>query len=491
MPLHFTFLGYFLVFRSTCYHRYMNYLRLIRLTWLLGLGSLVLFLLYRGIVPFGSITYTHNFLQDNYFISPFSPKERLAGSSGFDQRRMIAEPLYFFFRTPRPFTTATVTVTYKNPAPFMELGICRDKAAWNFERQPVYSRDLENLATNPHTIQENGLLLWQKQMNYQTITDFLQKPPYPEKIAVYNYDLKPQFRLIDYKNFSTPRTIPVGLRGGYTMVTYTNGEPIQVTFTVHRETTADYQSPHVILYSENNSVVYEQSFFNEAKDFLPNSPQSFSVVTPILPSGPYRLEFKTNDQVVTDTIVTAQAKISFLGTINFNNSNRNSIILVTDGSYIKAQTLNPERLQTMSVDKQTLEIHKTYHQFSLSLDNKSRVFKTIILRGDDVTIASDGILAFSTTDSLNPWPRSYSGENNFDSDIEYILARYTPIGNAERNRRSITFTLGNNCFDKGRYPFLLSAPGITATAPVEIENISIHVQGTTLMEYIKKLWHNL
>ncbi len=471
----------------------MKYIRIIRLGWICGLSALVLFLIYRAVAPFGSIVYTHNFLHDNYFISPFSPKERLAGDSGRDQRLLISEPVYFFLRTMRPFKTAEIKVSYTNPAPFMELGICRDKTVWNFERQPLYIKNLETLATDQNSLKENGLILWQKQKKYSTIKDFLHTPPAPEKIAVYNYNIKTSFRLGDYKNLTSERIIPVGLRGGYTIVTYTNNDPIKFTLNLHQEiSNSSYRSLEIIGYSEEGKIIYEENFLNQVDNTVPNTSRLITITTPILPTGPYRFEFKIDDSIITDTITTTQAKLSFLNTLNFANSGRGSITLVTDGSYLKAQTFNPERLQTISIEKQSLDLNKTYYQFSVSLQDQTRSIKTIKLTGDDSMIASDGIFAFSAAEAINPFPRSYNLDTNPTTEgLEYILAHYDPIGNAQHNSRIVTFTLNSNCLDKGRYPFLVSAPNIDSISPLEIERISLRLSGLNLIEYIQKLWRDL
>lgn len=465
----------------------MSAIKTVRIIWISALVGIVGFLLYKTITPFGVINYQSNFLSFNYFISDLSPVERLVSQSRFDNR-VSGEPIYFYLRTPRPFRTATVTLTLRNPAPLVELGICRDKTAWNFERQPIYVEGLEKLASHPETFQENGLLLWQREKKYNSVQQFLESLPSAEKITTYNYQLPTQVRLSDYQPAKQARTITTGLRGGYVALTYSGGEPLEMNITVHRELKNKDNvgtSLRWTVYNEQGEGIISQ----ELPSLADSTPTTISLKTPAVRAGLYRLEFKAEDDIITDTITTPQTKLSFVNKVSLASQDRSNLSLLTDASYLKAQTLNPERLQTITIGQQTLSLTETYRQFSVILDDQSRAVKPIALPADDVLLAGDGVFAFTPEDIINPTTRHYNPEMNIDrAGIDYVIARYEPLGEGTSYTRTVSFSLNQNCLDKGRYPLVIAASGLNPEQPMTVERVDVKLTGQTLGEFIRKLW---
>lgn len=468
----------------------MKSLKKIRLVWLVALGILVLYLLWQAIVPLGKISYQTDFLTYDYFISELSPQERLRGQEGEGQRTITSEPVYFYLRTPRPFRTAHLTMTVDNPSGVMEIGLCRDKASWQFERQPLYVESLEKLANSQNVIQAEGIMLWQKEKTYSSIKDFLASPPTLEKIAIYNYNLKLPFRLADYKSISEKREIFLGARGGYTVVTYSDGSPIEVNFEmqVEKNKASPASTIFFTLYNEQGGAVMIKEM--SEKDILSSSTYIFKSGS--LEPGPYRIEVKASNEVVTEKITTSQTQISFANQLWLTERGRKNFSLLTDGSYIKVQTLNPKSLQTIEIEKESINLSETYQQFSLTLSDHRRTPKQIRLTTDDVMIATDGILTFREEDILNPTPRSYSPNLALDSaGVDYMIARYQPIGISSSIKRTMTFIISDTCLDKGRSPFLIAAPGIQVDQGTEIKEIVIQLEGKTLFEFIHDIWKKI
>lgn len=213
----------------------MKTVKIIRTIWVSMLLTMVGFLMWKFVAPFGIMHYDTDFSKYNYFISELTPKDRLITVGKQRENMVQAEPVYFYLKTLRPFTSAEVTVHYSHPSSLMELGICRDKAHWNFERQPIYFNTLEELASTNQVSIENGLLFWQKEKKYNSITDFINNPPSVEKIGVYNYNLPVVFSLNDYKSLNAPQKFMLGAKGSYSLVTYSKGEPINLRFIVRKK----------------------------------------------------------------------------------------------------------------------------------------------------------------------------------------------------------------------------------------------------------------
>lgn len=479
----------FLLFQASCYHRYMKYLKKIRVGWLSLLGLIILFLLYQAIVPGGQISYKTDFSRYSYFLSELTPKERLGAIEKGHGQIIRGEPIYFFLKTPRPFRTAQVTVTIKEPSDFMEIGLCRDKAAWNFERQPLYIKKLEELALDKNTRQEGNLMFWQREAKYATLSDFLQSSASIDSLATYNVKVRQSFRLPDYSNLAEEQIFPVGIRGSYILISYSNGQPLSFKLSLEPGSLSSPSASTVtaIIYNEDGEVIYTQSLPKVDNESL----KIFSIITPELQPGPYRLEIKAGNEWVTKTITTAQTKLAFFNQLWLADQDRQNFSLFTDGSFIKAQTINPENVQTIKIKDENLDLSETYHQFSLTLSDQSRSVKKIDLAQDDIMLATDGVFAFTSEALFNPATRSYSDSLDLDmAGIDYVIAGYEPIGQKALITRTVNFNLAGACLDQGRYPFLIAAPGLTSQTAVELKDLTIKLQGATIFELIQRVWKN-
>jgi 5-hydroxyisourate hydrolase-like protein (transthyretin family) len=463
----------------------MKQIRAIRLIWVGALAGVVVFLLWKAIVPLGSITYSTDLGEYDYFISELSPKDRLEVSAHNIYNQIKAEPVYFYLHTPRPFQTAKVTLNFENAPPLMELGICRDKKNWNFQRLPVYFKKLEELALSDQTILENGVLLWQKEKVYSSVDDLKQNPPTLEKISVYNYDYSPSVFLPSYQSSPVARDFKLGARGNYILSTYSNGEPLDMTFTINqKDTTAAASTISVTVYDQQNEII--KSLEGKSTD------SQIILTTEALAVGAYRLEFKADNNIETDTVRTFQTKLSFINYVWLTNLSRSNFSIFTDATNVSVQTINPEKLQTLQVHSQALEIRETYNQFSLPLEDHTRKIKEIRFEKDDVMLAGDGFFALSSEDIFESSPRQFSNKIDLaTSDIEYIIAGYEPIGLNSTGERTVNFDLYQACLDKGRYPFIISTPQVNEHKPVKISKITVTVIGKNLLEFIKSIWERI
>lgn len=446
----------------------------LRIIWITALGVIILALIVLAIAPFGYISYRTDLLRPDYFIGSLTPTDRLAGKEGEAARRILAEPVYFSLYTPRPFNNVRVTLEYSSKAPLIELGLRRDGVAWNFERQPIYFQVLEDLARNPNTIQEDGVLLWQREKKYSSLNEFLKNMPARNKIAVYNYSLSYPYRLNDYHTAGR-REVPTAVRGSYILATYSGGEPIDMELFFER-LAGSKKEITATMYNEKNQPVISQTVVEES---------SLRLRTSALPTGPYRLELKAEDTVITKRIITAQSKLAFVGRVWLTDANRKSITIYTDSQTLTAQTLNPASLQKISFANKTLDLSETYKQISLSFPENGRQARPVTINKDDITLSGDGVFAFSEADLLNASLRELRPGLDIDAaGIEYVIARYQPI--SEKGKRTVSFDLSGALQEKGRYSFMIAAPGL-ADIPdgLEVRAITAKLAGTSLLEYVK------
>jgi hypothetical protein len=474
------------------YDEEMQVMRKIRYIWIGILGTIVLSLLYVAIVPFGEISYQTDFSKYYYFISDFSPLERLQANAQKIKRIIVSEPVYFFVRPPRAFETVAVTAHFTNPASLIEIGICRDQTAWNFERQPFYFEKLEQLVKSQNTLIEKDLILWQKEKKYDSISDFIKNPPRAEDFALYNFNITPSLLLPDYTSLPEPKMYSLGIRGNYILLTYSNGDPIEMNFSL--KNTSDSKTSQTVtfnLYNTKNEVIESEKFNFPLNDQQPNLIFEKKIKTKNLIPGAYRLEFIAGNDFVTENVTTTQSRLAFLNRLWLTDASRTHFSMFSDSTNIQVQTLNPKSVQTIFVGGEKIDLTETYKQFSHILKNQNREIKEIKLEHDDIIIAGDGVFTFASSDIINPFPRQFTNKTILEkSDIDYVLAHYQPIGSQAPYTRTVVFNVSPSCHDRRGLPFIIAAPDIETQEPVEVTSLDITFKGRTLSNYLKKLFSN-
>ncbi len=156
--------------------------------WLM-LAIFVGFLSWKIVVPGGKIAYVMAAGASDDFIEQFEPLDRLTVSDG--RIKINGNPIYFSLRTPRPFDKLRLTVKYK-PAgqPLIAIGLLKNRAAWSYEVKPLYNELINRLyhSADWGIIENDHTLLLQRREKYDSLRQFLAKPPAPTSTAVYDYD---------------------------------------------------------------------------------------------------------------------------------------------------------------------------------------------------------------------------------------------------------------------------------------------------------------
>ena len=168
--------------------------------WLM-LAIFVGWLIWQVVIPSGRVTYVNDFSHYSDFIVGFSPKERLAAAEK-GQQKLLGDPVYFNLRTTRPFSHAKLTLTYRSQgAPIIEAGLLLDKSTWRYALKPVANQIIDKLYHDKAwgVLEDDGVILLQRQEKYSSIKNFLASPPDPKTVAVYNYQLPDNFKPADNK----------------------------------------------------------------------------------------------------------------------------------------------------------------------------------------------------------------------------------------------------------------------------------------------------
>ena len=470
------------------------------------LACVILWLLYMAVVPSGKITYVYDFKKDNYFISKLTPDARVEERQN-NKQKIIGDPVYFSLRTPRRFNKAKLTLKYKRckqepqcaPAnlPIIEVGALVDKTVWRYDLEPIENYIINQLALAWDMIEENGAILLQRRKKYNSIDEFLKNPPPVGEIALYNYDLKSDFILPGYIPGDKKVEFKRPLRGPYQFYTYIKGEDLDFTFfftDINENKDPDpidmnlYFGGRLIdaRHLDDDGISEDNGRASLARglDFKLSD----------LPEGVYKIELRSNDDIITDKIITKQRKLAFINKIWLYKSGRKieDLNIFTDSRTLNAQTANPESLQTIKLADGDLSIDQTYKQFTSGLKGTSTKF---FLEHDDIIISGDGVFSFTQKGLINPSIKKINAALDINGEgINYVIADYRlPKKLDGWQEAEARMDLADAYREAGKYSFIISIPGLKADDEIgdwiEADEIRINLTGKNLWGKIKEIFN--
>jgi len=457
-------------------------------------GSLFLILLglfWLKIVPNGRVVYSTNFLDDNFFIRKLTPLERVN-----NKNTILSDPVYFSLYTPRGYDRALITLEYEdNPvAPLLETGVMVGDKKWSYRMAPLQNKLLDNMPSEWLKIQNGDLVLWQKKNNYQSVGEFLEKLPAPASIALYNYDLKNDFKLDNYQASLAPKVFDKVLRGRHEIYTYVEDEKLFFNFTF-QDLNENRESDKITinLYKNgellNTWQVADDGVMTDNHEL--SAEYNYEIAFSNLATGAYKLEINANDDILIKKIVSNQYKISFVGNLNFAATDQGSFSVYTDASSLSARTNNLKSLQDIKIGENVLNLTETYKQYFQRLDGQSPHEIKIARTG--VSLAANGVFAFSQEDLLNPDFKKVDQYLDI-STVDYILARYNSPQKSDNTKiAQAKLDLAGAYHEKGQYSFIFSIPGYQAVSGqgVKIKNIKIELIGKSLGQKMREIFKKL
>ena len=470
--------------------------------WLL-LTTAVAWLIYLKIVPTGEITYVNDFHGLNYFIGKLTPLERVVASPGLTLIK--GEPAYFSLRPPRKFNQAKVTVKFKNRSdlPLMEIGLLNDKVAANYDLKPLTNKTLDQLSLVWQTVAGGGVKLIEREKKYDSVEQFLKNLPPNREIALYNYSLKNNFLLPDYKPTLTEKAVNVDWRGAYQFYTYVKNEDLNYVFNFLDLNLNKDDDPIEIKVYSPDGLIYSETVI----DTIASLPERRAAIKlPGLTEGVYRLSITANNDIITKKITSSQSYLVLINKVWLAGGSLVKV-LYTDSRQVSAETINPASLGQIKVGAGVINLNQTYRQFSVvpgkdeDSETSDLTSKTKIeLDKDDIMISGDGLFSL-TPDFFSPGFKKVNENSDINGEgINYILTSYeSPITTDGWQTATAEFDLTRAYQENGKYQFLISLPGlklesseaaITAgqAAGVEISEIKVALTGKSLWQKLKEIF---
>lgn len=455
------------------------------------------FLLFRGFVPFGHISYAYKAGKESFFISRLSPPARM-GSGQDSSERIIANPVYFSLHTPRRFDKAKLNIIYRAhnlSFPIIEGGAMVDGRLWRYELKPIENKIVDDICSAWQKQEYDNLVFCQKEKIFSDLDSFLASSTGTNQIALYNYKLDREFLLPDYASSSETTIVDIPLIGNYQFYAYLKDEPFRFRITYNDRNAALGADPIDINVYYEDTLVHTDNYPDDgdASDRqMAGGEKELKLDLGIMPAGVYKIEFRSNDDIITKKIISETEKIAFINRLNLAKTEKKEK-LYTDSRQLEALTINPDRLQTIRFGKEELTIDETYKQFSLRLDPSKATSGplAIELNGGGLAISGNGVFCFSLASYFNP--NFLKADQNLDlknPELRYLVAGYqTPKEYEGWKHAEIEIDLSRAYRENRRYAFMLSVPGLRADDDIEdyieISSIKADLYGQDLFALIR------
>jgi hypothetical protein len=484
---------------------------LLLIFWLILAGLIVWF----KVLPLGSATYylkypaKFNLFDGKGFIGRFTPVDRVEiGDTGL--AKIVGDPVYFSIFTPRTFSEAKITVTYKNnltsSTPIIEAGVLVDNIVWRYKLATLENKLLDDSFSSWNRLESDGLVLLQKNKKFSELEDFLNTlKDQPETIctngnitkclALYNIDSSESYlpKTILPKNIIDFSPINIPLQGAHQFYFIAPAkQDLNFDFDfVDLNLNKDKDPIVVSLYKQGvkvYSTTINDNFGDENTGKVRNFfvPLVYSVAS--LESGLYKLEIKAGDDVIIKKISRAPSALWAISKVRPVNASSLPLSFWTSSSFIKVTTNNPASRQILSFGDLKFDLVEAYQQFEF--ENSTPGLKEINLKHDDVILETDGIFSFSSIDFFNPEFKKLDRHFLSTGDTEYVLAKYKAPQKIKNDFKVATFILNTKeaYREQGKYGFMISVPGLSLTdeGSLEIKEIKVEFSGRTIWDKIKE-----
>ncbi len=448
------------------------FLRLAQILIILTPVGVMAWLLYQEFVPSGVFLVRYRVGDRSPFIDHMVPDARVGApfeeEDGDWVQQIIGDPVYFFVHPHHDFERADVELWFKNTSvPIVELGPLVNAAAESYDLQPI-----QNLRIDQSTwsrLEQNGLVLLQREPTYDSVDAFLADPPDRRRIATYHYALSDPYRIAGYQPSQTWQKVDVSLRGFHEFVTYIKDETLRFDIRfmdMNRKNGSDPVS--ALVFNEAGDPVAEAREAddgNVSDDARPSGLRGLLLDVPALPEGVYKVQLKAERDIFFRSIATPQQKLTFLTNIYladevaYREPNK-PVRFWTEAKHLRFVTQHAESIQEIQVGGSVVRMTEPYFEERYEVP-ETGVVRVDVPRGDTM-VRSDGHIAFSPEAWFNPDPIRLSADTDLDRlNVDFVMATYTPpkvVG--EWFVQTVSFDTSQIVKEEGTSKFAISAPGV-------------------------------
>ncbi len=448
--------------------------------------------------------------------------------------RLKETPVYFEVSNPRKFDSVEVEVTFGQEVPIVEAGVVKSQDPWRVERRVLYHQYLEELSWS--RLEQDELVLWQRNNTYASIKDFFQNLPAISEIAFVDVP-QPGIEGVtlfksDFTSSGQPNSYTVSLRGPQKIYLYASkDEDILIRFFVQDMNRHDGADPVKVklcapydMCRPSKGAGDVQNLPDDGDKWNSQSPSALREVNVGLKaqtSDTYTLTFEANDDIFIRRIETSQGKMVWKNTlylgdeVGYGRAPIKPITVWSNGQNFAVRTPHPESVQTVEFGDpapelfsneigvvrenlsagESLSIEEHNKQYSIQM-TRDIAGKVLVIRVPkrDAVLTTEGFFALSQDAFFLPEPISYMSDLDFDRlGINYVLARYEFA--KDRGRDFKTNSIKVSTFDISPISplqFFISAPQ-DKTNNFELKKVQFKLQNPRLTPIrifgkIRELW---
>ena len=468
---------------------------------------LALFFLTVKIVPNGRATYEVDYrhlrrlLDGKGFIGHLTPAERVSQEERA-AALMIGDPVYFSVFTPRTFSEAKVTITYRNEltpkTPVIEAGVLVDNLVWRYLTKPLENKTLDSL--NDWTLISDGeVSLYQKEANFSSVADFIKVAATNPKeicpagdlnscLALYNplaLDFL-QKRIPGPQQDFVPWTIP--LKGAHQFYfTAPANQELFFSFELADLNLDKREDPVYLNVYEGSQIVCQNKIEDNLGGEGAGQVQTKNITLncpPLTSQKTLKLEVKGSSDLVIKEISAAPGALNFVGRVYLAELETRPLEFWTDRNLISLTTVNPASRQEITFGDQKFSLAEPYERYEFT--NQDSGLKKISLAKGDVILETGGVFSPSAATFFNPDFDILGRYFTLNEKTTYIITDYKPPLVKEDGLReaSATFNTQTAYRENGKYSFMISVPGLAPADPGQlvIEKIKVEFTGRSLLE---------
>ncbi len=435
-----------------------------------------------------------------YGMQPFPiSSENIIGEDGvgsiyqFAKQEMTSEKVFFDLKTQyQNLEKIDVRVRYRGNPKELFLGLQQSDSA-QYLYLPIHNRDLNDLDWD--VIEENGLMLFQRQKVYNDISSFIddaiamQKAPSSDesapRIASYNYEVSSPPGGIEEEKINEGSIVDATLRGKHTFYVYIKGKPMHFTFDRQDMNWDVGEDSLEIKVSHQGTLLYSRYVFDDGDataSKIPAQPQSESVYLDGLQEGVYKVELTCGNDVAISNIRSEQKYLIFPGSVFIVNNHDaypmfedKSMSVFLDGANLLMAIYHPESRQTVKVDGNIVRINDETQQYQVDIPDG---LHQIDLQKGDITLRSEGGMFSFAEDSLFGYAplKTVAFDSTTLDNVDYVLAGYDkPKENDGWLEARLEIDASNLRVADGRIGLAFYAPKVSA--PIELGDVEIVVTG--------------
>jgi hypothetical protein len=402
--------------------------------------SLVLIgnLLFYYLSPYGKIT-TYDFT------------EKLPGAESFTSLNKTDEKLElggmivktkstrFSLNNPKKLSDIVFKFAYKPGQKEIKIGV-RGNESDPFVYKSLFFDPINSLTWEK--IEQNGLVLYQKNKDFDSIPAFAASVAKDKKIGSYQVDINQLVPMVHPNNPAGKTEITTPIRGNATMYVLVTSGDLKITATKQDMNTydgADTLNTTVTLggIKVSESSTPDDGFSDKSKSQA--APQTNVISIPNAKPGVYKVEYKfdsaSNDSVITKIDIN-QAKVVMGGSIlAWNNV---PTTFYTYSTKITTSTSWAESIQNLKVDdKADLAIKDIKNKFPFDLAKtmkgkpEGEIFKVFSPKGN-INFGTDSYFAFSPTSYFDPAVLKMQAlttaisQADIEKNFDYVLTTVAP-----------------------------------------------------------------